>query len=150
MTKSEEIQELYKDGTKARHIAQAFDMSTEGVYQHLRKLDNFKKLKEQHRKMGEQKRLAQYDELMPQIIEMRKQDIGAVAIANKLDISYHTMKKLLKGTKWDNTMQSKEQRNEKMFKMYKEGATQEELAKEFKCSQANISQTLKRHYGDQI
>jgi transposase len=150
MTKSKEIQDLYKEGTKTKHIAQAYDMSTEAVYQHLRKLDNFQELKKQHRKKLEQRRLSRYDELMPQIIEMRKQDVGAVAIAKELGISYHTMKKLLKGTKWDNTMKSKMERNETMFKLYKAGMTQTELAKKFKCSQANISQTLKRHYGDQL
>jgi DNA-binding CsgD family transcriptional regulator len=150
MTKSEEMKELYKEGTRVRHIAQAYDMSTEAVYQHLRKLDGFKDLKKLHRAKLEQRRLSKYDELMPQIIEMRKQDIGAVAIAEKLGISYHTMKKLLKGTKWDNTKKSKMKRNDEMFKLYKEGMTQEELAKKFKCSQANISQTLERHYGDQL
>lgn len=149
MKDEKEIQELYRDGTKVKHIAEAYGLSREGVYQRLRKMPDFEQVKQRLYTKAKAKRrkntLEEHAELLPKIYSMREKGVGSLRISHKLGVPYKTVVELLKGTEYDNTLEAKRIRNQEICKKYKEGMTQIELAKKYNTTQPNISNIIHRH-----
>jgi len=154
MLNEEEIQQLYKDGTKVKHIAEAYSLSKEAVYQRLRKLPDFKQIKQklytQSKRELLRTQLQEYAEYLPKVYKLREQGVGMVEISKRFSISYKFLRKLLKGTQYDGTRDYVAMRNQDIFHDYKDGMTQVEIAKKHNTTQPNVSNILHRHFEQEL
>jgi transposase-like protein len=133
----------YLQGKGVSEIARKYGVTRECVYQHLRELPDWEKLKEKRSLKRRRNKIMQDKRLKDQVIELKKQGHSTTSAADTLEIAYETAKRLLKGTQYDETQAAKEERNQQIRKEYKENnVTQQQLANKYGVSQQTISTIL--------
>ncbi len=147
LEQKEHIIRQYLRGVEVPEIASDCKLTKETVYVQLREIPNFRAISE---KLKYQRRLRKqdyYQSKLPKICKLLDEGYFATQMPDKLGIPYRIVKMLLKGTKYDNTHKTKEDRNKAIYKEYKKGARQVELAKKYGVSQPQISDILKKANG---
>ena len=144
MAEREQLIQEYLNGKSVIDIAKQYDLSREAVYQHLRKIPNWEKVSESLVKTPREKALEQYGHLIPEIIRLKEEGLSTSVVAKKLDIPFYPLVELLKGTRHDNSKKAREERDKEIYKGYKAGRTQGELAREFGMAQSSISEIIRK------
>jgi len=139
MYTKQEIQEKYKEGESVISISQECGLTRERVYQILREMPDYKDIKSKFQRKRNQSYYAKYSEAVPEIISRRIRGESVSSISKALEISFRQLKSILKGTLYENSKETRAQRNEEIIKQYREGKKQEQLARKFGLSQSNIS-----------
>jgi len=139
MHTKQEIQENYKEGKSVISISQECGLTRERIYQILREMPNYKDIQTKLQKKRNQSYYTRYSEFVPEIISRRIGGESVSAISKTLGISFRQLKSILKGTQYENSKETRAQRNEEIIKQYKEGKKQKELAREFGLNQRSIS-----------
>jgi len=139
----QEIKRMYLGGIPVRIISKNFNLSREGVYRYLRDIPNFKEISETLRRAKKLRQINQYHTKLDEVYRLARGGKHTVEISKMLKIPYTELKKILKGTKYDNTHISKTKRNAKIIKMYKQGVSQQKIAKKFGLAQSTISDVVK-------
>lgn len=135
---------MYLNGVSVDDISKHFDCTRETVYRRLRTMSNFEEVSKALRRTRKQKRLKKYRQRLPEVYELLEQGIAAVNIAKQLGIPYARIRELLRGTKYDNTHESKKFRDRSIYSLYKSGMTQEKLAQKYDLGQSSISEIIKK------
>jgi DNA-binding CsgD family transcriptional regulator len=144
MPETREITDMFLRGIPVTDIAKKLGCSRETVYLHLRKMPNFHEVAESMSKIRKRQRRNKYQDKMPEVKRMAKEGKGGVEIAEALSIPYKVVKSFLRGTPYDNTHIRKQLRNEKIWELYRDGMTQEELADKFGLAQSTISHIVRK------
>lgn len=144
MPETREITDMFLRGIPVTDIAKKLGCSRETVYLHLRKMPNFHEVAESMSEIRKRQRRNKYQDKMPEVKRMAKEGKGGVEIAEVLSIPYKVVKSFLRGTPYDNTHIRKQLRNEKIFELYRDGMTQEELAEKFGLAQSTISHIVRQ------
>jgi transposase len=140
--KKQRVEQMYREGIKVSKIAEFFGCSREYVYQILRKLPDFEELSQANRERAKKKSQNYYQSKLDLVKQRLNQGESLSAVAKDLHISYRTLIRELKGTKYDNTKRAKSRRNKKIIKLYQQGLTQNEIANKFGLSQNTVSGIL--------
>lgn len=141
----EDIVEAYLSGMKAKDMMEKFNLSKEGVYMHLRKMEGFEKAKGRKlRSLYKQKKEGN-KEIIKSIKAMLKSGMKRYEVRRALGIGQARFTRLLMGTRFYQPKGVKEERNKKIVDLYKAGVSQIELGRKFNVAQSRISVILKKY-----
>ena len=146
----QEAIERYRNGESVAQIAKDNNVSREAVYCILRELNNFEKLTERLNKQRKEQTVNKYTEFYNDIYELKKEGMTIKEISSAMEIPYKYVKLALKGTDLEVSKKARKERNERIFRLYKSGLKQRQLADMYNTTQTNISNILVRHFKDKL
>jgi Mor family transcriptional regulator len=142
--KMDDILRDYLEGKGITKIAKKHGTSREAIYLELRKLPDWESLKKSNPKVQKFRRLLKLESKKKLVLRLRKRGVYPTAIAKEVNISYYFVRRLLKGTRYDNSLSVKSRRDKTLYQRHLSGETQVKLAREYKMSQSNVARIIKK------
>ena len=142
--KKSEIITRYMFGDSVIQIAKEYNLSRERVYQYLRCLEDWNEEQRIYEERKKHQLKIQRQGLLREIILRIKQGKNITQITKELHIAPDTVHSLLKNTKYRLGHSSKKIRDKEIYRRYKKGESQIQLAHKFQLSQANISRIIRK------
>ena len=139
MEHRDKLVQEYLDGNSVINIAKKHNLTREAVYLYLRRLPDWEKIYKSKRKTKWQRAVDKYSDKIPKIIKLRKKGYSTIQVSKKLKVPFEAVREILKTTPYDNSKQARDERNEKIYNEYMNGAHQKKLALKYGMAQSSIS-----------
>lgn len=134
----------YLEGSSVISIAKKYKITREAVYLHLRKIPNWRRVSDRMRPTKEDRAKAKYQYALRDILKLAANGYSAICISKRLKVPFIAVQHILKGTKFENSKEKKNQRNELIYESYINGSSQQKIAKAFGMAQSSISEIIRK------
>ncbi len=148
--KKKEIISRYMFGDSVIELAKEYNLSRERIYQYLRNLEDWEEEREVYEQRKKHQLKIQKRKLQEEVILRIKLGQSITQIARELHIANKTIHILLTGTKYKIGKKALKQRDKKILREYKSGATQKQLAKKYNTAQTNISRIIVKNRNEKL
>lgn len=134
----------YLNGKPVSKIAEENNITREAVYLRLRTLPNWKNIAEsKHRaRIGEY--LNKYKNRTTELHKLGEEGLSMLEMSKKTKIPYNHVRKLLKGTQFDNAHATSKGRNKDIRRLHSSGWSRRKLAKKYELSYGHICRIIRK------
>lgn len=148
--KKKEIITRYMYGDSVIQLAKEYNLSRERIYQYLRDLEDWDEEREVYEQRKKHQLKIQKKRLQEEIILRVKLGQSITQIARELHIANKTIHALLRGTRYKIGKKLIKERDKKILREYKNGATQKQLAQKYNTAQTNISRIIVKNRNEKL
>lgn len=141
MKNGDKILKLYMAGVPVSDIKEMFGITSEGVYQKLRRVAGWKGIKKHHSNLRASERLSELREHSDEIVDGWLSGVSMTDLAKEFKTIRKNISDIIKSEVGSTRRMHK--RDLKIVEEYKDGKTQVELSRKYGISQPCISRIIK-------